>query len=63
MKLNSRHGTETLNWDNTLSCFGPAAKEVDAFTHYQLTLELNEGGRTLWRDTLWAYGYQEAHDH
>jgi hypothetical protein len=36
---------------------------VDAFTHYQLTLELNQGGHTVWNDTLWAYGYQDEHGH
>ncbi|MEY4487693.1 MAG: hypothetical protein RIQ79_201 [Verrucomicrobiota bacterium] len=63
LNLTSRHGTETLAWNNTHGCFGPASKPVDAFTHYQLTLELSAGGQTLWSDTLWAYGYQEAHSH
>ena len=61
--LKNRKGTETLAWNTELGCFGPVAFEVDPYAHHKLTLRLEKSGRTLWRDTAWAYGIHDTHGH
>lgn len=61
--LEATPGTETLRWNPELKCFGPVSYAVDPYAHYKLRLRLEQDGRTLWRDSLWALGVHDAHDH
>jgi len=63
LRLHSTPGAETLGWNPETKCFGPASFAVDPYAHYKLRLRLEKDGRTLWRDTLWALGVHDAHDH
>jgi hypothetical protein len=61
LQLTSRLGTETLAWHEPT--FGPATTAIDPSAHYHLDLTLIKDGRTLWQDSLWAYGYIDPHGH
>ena len=63
--LSSRAGTETLTWNEKLGAFGPGTAVIDPYSHYRLRLTLLLDGRSLWQDSLWAYGYHDpgAHNH
>ena len=64
LRLESRLGTQTLGWNAGQACFGPTTfGNVDPYSHYKLSLRLEREGRVLWKDTLWAYGIHDAHDH
>lgn len=63
LRLAGRFGEETLAWNADLGAFGPGSADVDPYSHYKLSLRLEREGRTLWRDTVWAYGAHSEHDH
>lgn len=56
-------GKETLAWNAADNRFGPGALRVDPYGHHKVKLVLRQGGRVLWRDTLWAYGIHDTHGH
>lgn len=63
--VSSRAGKETLNWNEKLGAFGPGTVEISPYSHYELDLALISSGKTIWKDSLWAYGYHDpnAHSH
>ncbi len=64
LRLDCRFGEETLAWNAAQSCFGPSTfGKVDPYAHYKLSLHLEREGRVLWKDSLWAYGIHDSHDH
>lgn len=63
LHLEGRFGAETLAWNAEKGAFGPAATEVDPYSHYKLSLRLEREGRVLWSDSAWAYGVHEEHGH
>ena len=63
LDISGRFGSETLSWNAELGAFGPCTAEVDPYAHYKLSLALKNAGSTLWKDTLWAYGVHDSHDH
>ncbi len=63
LRLSGRFGEETLAWNAEKGAFGPAAAEVDPYSHYKLSLRLERDDRVLWSDSAWAYGVHEGHDH
>lgn len=54
---------ETLAWNPAQKCFGPGATRLDPFAHHKVKLTLRQGGRVLWRGTLWCYGIHDEHTH
>ena len=63
LMLASRAGKESLTWNETFSAFGPGTVTIDPLSHYKLDLTLTQEGRTVWRDSLWAYGFQDHSGH
>jgi hypothetical protein len=63
LTLSCRVGDETLEWNEKLGTFGPGKLTVDPYGHYKVDLALRNDGKALWRDSLWAYGYQDHHGH
>jgi hypothetical protein len=63
LRLAGRFGEETLAWNSELGVFGPGKADVDPYAHYKLRLRLEREGRTLWSDTVWAYGIHDTHGH
>lgn len=63
LDLSGRFGSETLTWNTEIGAFGPGNFEVDPYAHYKLSLRLKNADRELWKDSLWAYGVHDSHDH
>jgi hypothetical protein len=63
LHLSGRFGDETLTWNQELGVFGPTQALVDPYAHYKLSLRFEREGRTLWSDTVWAYGIHDTHGH
>lgn len=63
LHVSGRFGKESLTWNATLGAFGPTTAEVDPYSHYEVSLRLENAGKLLWSDTLWAYGIVEGHNH
>ncbi len=63
LRIAGRFGDETLSWNEELGAFGPTQGQVDPYAHYKLRLRLQREGRTLWHDTVWAYGIHDHHGH
>jgi hypothetical protein len=63
LRLAGRFGDETLAWNEELGVFGPTEGAVDPYAHYKLLLRLRRDGRTLWHDSVWAYGIHDTHGH
>ncbi|MCU0792056.1 MAG: hypothetical protein MUE42_04240 [Opitutaceae bacterium] len=63
LHLEARPGKESLAWNSQIGAFGPTSFAVDPYAHFKLRLRLEREGRTLWRDTLMAYGVHDTHGH
>lgn len=64
LRIDCRLGDETLKWNAEQGCFGPTTfGGVDPYAHYKLGLRLERDGKTLWSDTLRAYGVHDSHGH
>jgi len=63
LEVSGDFGSETLQWNAAENRFGPGALRLDPYAHHKVKLTLRQGNRTLWRNTLWAYGVHEGHNH
>jgi hypothetical protein len=63
LEVSGDFGSETLGWNADLQGFGPGKLRLDPYAHNKVGFVLREGGRVLWRGTLWAYGIHDTHGH
>ena len=63
LEISGRFGNESLTWNTELPAFGPGTHPINPNSHYKLNLRLVRAGRTLWQDTVLAYGYHDTHGH